>query len=333
MEKRLIHINSYYGTNGLHREFVKSLSDQGWKNYVFVKKLPDPVSNTNFYSLSTVHGVCRLIYLLLFTSHNVYCASLVSNYLPFSPLLHLRKRVSVVSVRNTDLNYYSERIPFIFEVVRFLQNNTQTKFHVLSAHAIEKVGLSKDKTLIVPNGISHFWLANVYTEQRGNGRFIFVGRLDRNKNVLGLVELFSLRQDLHLTIVGDGPLLDEVVKKANGFENIEVLGRVMKKERLMRLYRESTTLIMLSRTESFGLVYLEALSQGCNIVYTQGQGFDGWLSSKISNKGFGTKIEEVGKYLDDLSIWRYVEERVLTHYIDDFSWAIIGKKWNDIYEE
>ena len=39
---------------------------------------------------------------------------------------------------------------------------------------------------------------------------------------------------------------------------------------------------MPSITETFGLVYGEALSQGLLIIYTKGQGFDGQIKEKLA---------------------------------------------------
>ena len=47
------------------------------------------------------------------------------------------------------------------------------------------------------------------------------------------------------------------------------------KEDLMQIYRRNDLFVMPSHTESFGLVYAEAMSQGLPVIYTRGQGFDG----------------------------------------------------------
>ena len=49
----------------------------------------------------------------------------------------------------------------------------------------------------------------------------------------------------------------------------------MPKEQLIEQYRKHDIFVMPSFTESFGLVYAEALSQGLPVVYSKGQGFDG----------------------------------------------------------
>lgn len=47
------------------------------------------------------------------------------------------------------------------------------------------------------------------------------------------------------------------------------------------MFAESDIFVMVSHSETFGLVYIEALSQGLPILYTRGQGIDGTLKEKI----------------------------------------------------
>src|SRR5699024_1841446 len=46
------------------------------------------------------------------------------------------------------------------------------------------------------------------------------------------------------------------------------------KEELIQIYRENAIFVMPSITETFGLVYAEAMSQGLPVIYTKEQGFD-----------------------------------------------------------
>ncbi len=52
-------------------------------------------------------------------------------------------------------------------------------------------------------------------------------------------------------------------------------GFVGEKEKLLEIYRQCDVLVVPSFRESFGLIYVEALTQGLPVVYTKGQGFDG----------------------------------------------------------
>ena len=58
---------------------------------------------------------------------------------------------------------------------------------------------------------------------------------------------------------------------------ISVQGHLDDRAGLSNLYRKAGVLLVPSFHETFGLVYLEAVSQGCPIIYTAGEGVDGLL--------------------------------------------------------
>jgi glycosyltransferase involved in cell wall biosynthesis len=61
----------------------------------------------------------------------------------------------------------------------------------------------------------------------------------------------------------------------------------MPKEKLLNNYRNSDIFIMPSYNETFGLVYIEAMSQGLPIIYTQNEGVDGYF--KEGSVGYSVK--------------------------------------------
>ena len=80
-------------------------------------------------------------------------------------------------------------------------------------------------------------------------------------------------QKARLYVIGNGPLLEKYKKKYEN-ENIIFKGR-LEKEEIIRVYKDMDIFILPSTTETFGLVYAEAMSQGLPILYTKNEGFDG----------------------------------------------------------
>lgn len=64
-----------------------------------------------------------------------------------------------------------------------------------------------------------------------------------------------------------------IYKKILSRSYVKYLGEV-DKAHLIEVYRKNDIFIMPSKTETFGLVYVEAMSQGLPIVYSKYQGFD-----------------------------------------------------------
>ncbi|MBN8048526.1 glycosyltransferase [Paraclostridium bifermentans] len=100
---------------------------------------------------------------------------------------------------------------------------------------------------------------------------VTVGRLSEVKNHKLLIDAFKIvleSRDAYLVLVGDGELEGELLKKIQnlGLENnIFILGY---KENPYPYIKQADTFVLSSKTESFGLVLVEALALNTNVVST-----------------------------------------------------------------
>ena len=69
-------------------------------------------------------------------------------------------------------------------------------------------------------------------------------------------------------------------------------------ENFIKYFIESDIFVMPSRYETFGLVYVEALSQGLPVIYTRGQGFDGQIPD--GEVGYSVKCNDVNEIAEKL---------------------------------
>jgi glycosyltransferase involved in cell wall biosynthesis len=89
---------------------------------------------------------------------------------------------------------------------------------------------------------------------------------------------------------------------------------------------------MPSKYETFGLVYIEALSQGLPIIYTNGQGVSGYF--KNGTVGYGVKPNNVTDIADKIElIMNNFDSMSLNSpkFAQEFSWDNIAKEYLDIY--
>lgn len=114
------------------------------------------------------------------------------------------------------------------------------------------VGLFNRMTLSVEN-----------THKSFTGKFLYLGRLSPEKNLDLVIEYFAKNADYHLSIVGDGPLRDELQNKAS--ENIEFLGHVPN-EQLYDVFSSHDVLLLPSFSETWGLVIEESLYFGLPVI-------------------------------------------------------------------
>lgn len=94
---------------------------------------------------------------------------------------------------------------------------------------------------------------------------VFVGRLEKGKNPLILLEVDAilLKQDLSIqwTIVGDGPLMSMLRELTKDRENFNLVG-FLNQEELQQVYEENKLFIMPSISEGLPVSLVEAMKHG-----------------------------------------------------------------------
>lgn len=220
-------------------------------------------------------------------SHTTYSNGTLGLYI--SKLLYLDY---IISIRNVDVNTVYKKL--IWQRNRLKKNLIGAKFIVSPSPSLAKELLDalKIKKCInkIPNPVSDFWNKNRISsiENKKNkdvNKLIYIGEINPNKNISFIIELIDkLGPNYHLTIIGGvkhhrfNKYLIKLKKLASKNDQIEILGEINDKHQLKKYLRNSDLFVMLSKYESFGLVYIEAMTQGLPILYTKGQGVDGYFA-------------------------------------------------------
>ena len=111
-------------------------------------------------------------------------------------------------------------------------------------------------------------------------RFVYVGTMINRKYpekvIDALLEAYP-QCDFDLTYVGDGQQLGVIRKKIEEEkldQTVHVLGRIPR-NLIVEEYDKADCMVMISRGEAYGLVYLEAMARGCITIASRREGFDG----------------------------------------------------------
>ncbi|MGA4320936.1 glycosyltransferase family 4 protein [Ectopseudomonas hydrolytica] len=312
-EKRsIVHICNNYVSSKVHSRLIASV-DSLFKSvsqvvYVPIRRESDAGVNSfgsvrvsvaydyclpffiKFFPLLKVLWVSFRFYSKVYRFHSgvIVAHSLWSDGFPAFICSRLRGGAYNIFVRGTDLNFFLPKLPhyrFLFWlVVRYADN----VIFVSPAYEMEFkarypcIFKAVRRSVILPNGVDMCWLNNVFREKVVRKDLLFVGRFDRNKNLDVVLEVFSkfsiLNPDSRLLLVGGNA---KELKHLLGIQvippGVNVLGVISDFDTLKKLYRSSAALLVPSRSETFGLVYIEALTQGCPIVHTKGQGVSGYF--------------------------------------------------------
>lgn len=117
--------------------------------------------------------------------------------------------------------------------------------------------------------------------------FIFVGTLIARKNPVQIVSAINASygdEDFSVSFIGRGveaAKITKCAKRLNIEDKVHLLG-YMERTQVVEHLKNSAVFIMISRKETFGLVYLEAMATGCITVAARGEGFDGIIEDGVN---------------------------------------------------
>ena len=200
-----------------------------------------------------------------------------------------------------------------------------------------------NKSFIIPNGIDA-----AYFEEKGQPKkldqskpmkFVQVGHVRERKNGLGsvrAVKAFMEKTGMKAELLFVGKIIEEnYARKINQFgkDFVSFQSPVEIKE-LIQLFRENDIFIMPSFSETFGLVYPEAMSQGLPVIYTKGQGFDGqYKEGYIGYPVQATNIEEIVEKIEYI-VENYEQlSKNAIQAIEKFNWDVLAQNYITIYSK
>lgn len=193
------------------------------------------------------------------------------------------------------------------------------------------------KCSIIFNGVSEFWIRDRFLKKDLEPtKLLYVGTLIRRKNVMNLskaiISLNNLGYNYNLTIVGNGGAYENKVKSLakNYSESICYKGQISDKNELKKIYRENHIFILPSKSETFGLVYIEALSQGLPIIYLKNESVDGMFRTRVGEISPDADIKSLIKSVIKLSK-TYQGLNLSKIDFNLFSWKFIANKYYEIY--
>ncbi|MBZ2207304.1 glycosyltransferase family 4 protein [Massilia soli] len=252
----------------------------------------------------------------------------------------------IVSVRNTDINMFLKYKPHLIFLARRILDNaarlvfiSQSNLDNFFQHPLVAMFALRywSKALVINNGIEQLWLQNLHPARRSCAkRILFIGRFDRNKNAVRLIQAFlalrASRPELRLSLVGGaGPHEEKVRQLAMRHgECIMYHGPVAPGPELIGICRASDMFAMASHHETFGLVYVEALSQGLPVLFTRGQGIDGTFSGNVGVAVDPASVADIRRGLEQM-IDNYAGFDTSQICFDNFDWERIAARYLDLY--
>lgn len=263
----------------------------------------------------------------------------------------------IVTIRNTDLNTYYKwfkwKRKYFFEIM-----NHATKIIFISPQYVNKLkkecltqeenNIIENKYNVIPNGIDNIFLNNIDLHERKLNtpiKVIFAASFQKGKNLTQLINAIDLLNNAGYNIVlnafgkglanrkNDKSYIDELEQLANNKDWITLNDSITHND-LLRKLRESDIFAMPSKPETFGLVYVEALTQGLPILYTKDEGVDGYFD--YGKVGYSVDPYDINDITSKLKMI-ILDYDLITKNIRElnlyksFNWDIIAQKYIYIY--
>lgn len=312
------------------------LNYNNWQRYFFMYKEKQVLDD--FIKLYDVEKINML------HAHTLY-----SNGFIAYKLKKLYNIPYIVAVRAMDVNVFLKYrlnlrkigIDILKEAEKIVFISNNYKNEVILKYVPKKYHKSfLEKSLVIPNGINSFYLENTYqkNEMKSNEklRFITVGYISKRKNQLTVckaVEELNL-QGIPTEYIVIGKILDkDIFDKLIEFPFVKYIP-FMSKEDLISEYRKADIFVMPSKAETFGLTYVEAMSQGLPIIYSKKQGFDGYFEDgqvgySVSSSSPQEIVEATKKIIEN---YFEISQKCSTNSTK-FNWKDITNEYIEVYRE
>jgi len=371
---RVLHINGNYIYSSVHRAMIQHMDGAGIEDHVFVPVYEGTNEQRDLGRNVCVRECFRKWDRLWFgyKQNKILRAArdAIADHPPFD-LIHaytlftdgncamrLSRQMKVpyvVAVRNTDVSVFFKYMVHLRGKGIEIMEGASAVFFLSSAyrdHVISKyVPQGKReailaKTLLIPNGIDDFWFENQFDRSaaadsrriEGEKRVdvLYVGEINENKNLLltarAIQQLNEKGWQIRYRAVGkvsDAGILEKL-QQYDFFYHVPP----KPKEELLVEYRKANMFVMPSHTETFGLTYAEAMTQGLPVIYTRGQGFDGQFPEGMV--GFSVDSHDAEELAENIVkvCERYAElSKNCIEKVQKFRWSKIIESYRQIYSQ
>jgi len=189
-------------------------------------------------------------------------------------------------------------------------------------YVIEKYRLNLERVVVIPNYVDTDLFKPSETTEKEKNRIIFVGRLDREKNLVNLIDAVK-NLDTELVLIGEGPHEDILKTKVESerIDNVSFLG-VIPNERLPLELSRSEIFVLVSIYEGNPKTLLEAMSCGLPVIGTDVRGIKEVINHEKNGYLCDTSAESMKEAITDVlkndelreRMGRYARETIVEHY-------------------
>lgn len=206
----------------------------------------------------------------------------------------------------------------------------------LTAHGIERVELWQrgvDTELFHPQLASRQMRSHLSNGHSDSPLLLYVGRLSAEKEIERIKPVLAAIPEAHLALVGDGPHRSSLEKHFAG-TSTHFVG-YLTGEDLGSAFASADAFIFPSRTETLGLVLLEAMAAGCPVVAARCGGIPDIVASGVNGYLFDPK-DDLGAITATRNLLEQQQEREIIRKnarleAERWGWATATRQLQNYY--
>lgn len=356
---KILHINQNYTGNSLHKELISALKECGVENYVYCaeRNWREGYEDDNVVVSSILkirHRISAYLkrnIILKDISKRwdvrqfdcIHCYTLIGDGMVGYELSRQYGIPFVVAVRNTDINDHLRYRFYLRKLAQRIMKGASSIFFLSEAYRqqmfkryVDECNLKQisSKVSLIPNGLTDFWLRNptmpIHADDGSCIRVSCVGALVRNKNIETVAAALALiqRRGIEVSLeVASGTEDANILKELRRYQFLKYRGK-LDRNAIKEMFARTNVFALVSHHESFGMVYIEAMSQGLPIVYTKGQGFDGWFKDgEVGYSADSHDVEQVAEAIYKAYQRRCEIRQTCLAEAQRFSWHILVQEY------
>jgi glycosyltransferase involved in cell wall biosynthesis len=208
----------------------------------------------------------------------------------------------------------------------------------LTQHGIERVDLWQrgvDTELFHPDLASWEMRSHLSQGHPEKPLLLYVGRLSAEKEIERIKPILEAIPTARLALVGDGPHRQALEKHFLG-TNTNFIGYLMGKE-LGAAFASADAFIFPSRTETLGLVLLEAMAAGCPVVAVRSGGIPDIVTDRVNGYLFEPTADDQSAIAATICLLEQQQQRTLMRQnarqeAEKWGWAAATRQLQEYYQ-
>lgn len=209
----------------------------------------------------------------------------------------------------------------------------------LTAHGIERVDLWQrgvDTETFHPSRVSLEMRSHLSQNQPDSPLLLYVGRLSAEKEIERIKPILTAVPNARLALVGDGPHRQALEKHFAGTNTFFV--GYLKGVELGSAFASVDAFIFPSRTETLGLVLLEAMAAGCPVVAANSGGIPDIVTDGVNGYLFSPETDDAGAIAATLRLLGETQERETIRQnarneAERWGWAAATRQLHSYYQQ